>query len=209
MNTKSRGTLAILLAALAGVAVVGLFVGALVWGSVAKEQPPDYQGYDLSRPWFDGKPWDWFLDMFNQPSIKPQEVGTVQQFPEGSVPRSGVEPFIPATALLNNQLLRDQIPTNPVEATPASIARGEALYAIYCAVCHGDQGQGNTPVVQRGMPAIPIKALVGIFSEPHLYNKILYGQPIMPAYGYQTTAQERWDMVNFLKSPRFGAGGSQ
>ncbi len=54
------------------------------------------------------------------------------------------------------------------------------------------------------MPAIPIKPLVVAFTEAHLYNKIRYGGPIMPPYGFQTTRKERWDMVNYMKSQDFG-----
>jgi mono/diheme cytochrome c family protein len=181
---------------------------AIVLASVG-DGKADYQGYDLNRPWFDGRKWDWFLDMFNQSSIKPQEVGTFQRLPEHSVPRTGVEPFIEATAMLNNQLLRDQMPGNPTTAAPESIARGKVLYETFCGVCHGNAGQAGTPVAQKGMPAPPISAMLGFLTEPHLYNKIRYGGPIMPSYGFQTSQQERWDMVNYMKSAEFGKGGSQ
>lgn len=209
MNTEKRRSRVALIGCLAAILVGGGVFAAFAWAAANQSRPADYQGYDLARPWFDGKSWDWFLDMFNQPSLKPQEEGTIQQFPLDSVPRTGVEPFIPPMAMRNNLLLRDQMPLNPQAPTGLSIARGDVLYQIYCAVCHGDKGQGGTPVVAKGMPAIPLKALMAVFSESHLYNKILYGQPIMPAYGFQTSAQDRWDMVNFLKSPQFGQGGSQ
>ncbi len=201
MNSNRRHTKVYLMGCLAGLLVVALFCVAVVWAA-AKERP-DYQGYDLSAPWFDGKSWDWFLDMFNGPGIKPQEVGTIQQFPVNSVPRSGVEPEVPNTTN-ENGLLRDQIPTNPTQATPASIKNGRKLYTIYCAACHGNDGKSQMPIVSKGMPAVPIDALRLAFTEAHLYNKIRYGGPIMPSYGFQTTQQERWDMVNYLKSQEFG-----
>lgn len=209
MNSDRRKTRLMIVAALAASALVlGGFI-VLVWAAAEPASRPDYQGYDLENAWFDGKPWAWMLDMFNQPSIKPQESGTVQRFPLQSVPRSGAEPFIPATAMVRGQLLRDQIPTNPTEATAASIERGREMYDIFCAVCHGDKGQAGTPVTQKGMPAPPIAAMLPIFSEAHFYNKIRFGGPLMPAYGFQTSRQERWDMVNYMKSPRFGKGGAQ
>lgn len=212
MSSEPRQSRIILVGCLAGLAAVLLFVAVVaVW---AQRQPerrerPDYMGYNLQAPWFDGKPWDWFLDMFNQPSVKPQEVGTFQRFPENSVPRSGVEPFIPAGATRDGQLLRDLIPENPVPATAASVANGRKLYNIYCAACHGEDGMAQTPVVQRGMPSPPLVGLLPVLSEAHLYNKALYGGPIMPAYGFQTTRKERWDMVNYMKSPEFGKATTQ
>ncbi len=142
--------------------------------------------------------------MFNQQSIKPQEVGTFQNFPEDSVPRTGVEPVIDAAAMSGGQLARDLGPKNPVQATPESIANGKVMYETYCVVCHGANGLAGTPVDQKGMPAPPIAPLLPVFSEPHLYNKALYGGPLMPAYGFQTTRKDRWDMVNYMKSTQFG-----
>ncbi len=192
---------------LAGMLAISLFLIAVVWASSVNNRP-DYLGYDLDAPWFDGVKWDWFLDMFNMPSIKPQEEGTFQRFPTDSVPRSGIEPAIPA--ITNDKgLLRDQIPINPTEPTAASIANGRKMYNIFCAACHGKTGMAEAPVAKKGMPVPPIKALVAIFSESHLYNKARYGTvapgpSVMPAYGFQTTTKERWDIVNFLKSTEFG-----
>lgn len=202
MNSNRPHTKVYLIGCLAGLLAVALFVVAVVWAQ-GPQRRADYLGYDLSAPWFDGKEWAWMLDMFNGPGIKPQEVGTFQRFPTHSVPRSGVEPEVPN---VTNEagLLRDQIPENPTEATAASIANGRRLYDIYCAACHGVDGKAQTTVAARGMPAVPIDQLRLAFSEAHLYNKIRYGQPIMPAYGFQTTQAERWDMVNYLKSAEFG-----
>ena len=209
MNFKPRNTKFAVVGCLVTLIVAGLASLAIVWASASGISKPDYQGFDLSRPWFDGKEWAWFLDMMDQPSIKPQEPGSFQRFPADSVPRTGVEPFVPATAMRDNKLLRDQIPTNPTKATPESIAHGQVMFETYCGVCHGNKGEAGTPVAQKGMPAPPIQGMLSFLSEPHLYNKIRYGGPLMPSYGFQTSQKDRWDMVNYMKSPQFGKGGSQ
>ena len=193
----------VLVGCLAGLMVIGMFVAAVVWA--ADKQRPDYQGFDLNRPWFDGKPWDWMLDMFNQPSLKPQEEGMIQHFPRDSVPRDGVEVEVPNTMHSDGaRMLRDVIPANPTTATPDSIANGRKMYNIYCAACHGQDGKAGTPVTMKGMPAPAIDSMIPVFSEAHFYNKIRYGGPLMPAYGFQTSQAERWDIVNYLKSQEFG-----
>lgn len=199
-----------LLAAVAGLAALVAIVSFVAVVVLAKSErtAPDYQGFNLDRPWFSSQSWDWFLDMVNQPSIKPQEVGTFQAFPDNSVPRTGREAFIPPSAMLDGRLQRDVQPLNPQPATPESLSEGQVLFETYCGPCHGLNGEGGTPVTQKGMPAPPIQPLLGFLSEPHLYNKALYGGPIMPAYGYQTTQAERWHMVNYMKSAKFGKGGS-
>lgn len=209
MNFKPRNTKFAVVGCLVALMVAGLASLAIVWAAADSPKKPDYTGFDLSQPWFDGKEWAWFLDMFDQPSLKPQETGTIQQFPTDSVPRTGLEPVVAATAMRNDRLLRDQIPTNPSQATPESIAQGRVLYETYCGVCHGNKGEAGTPVTKKGMPAPPINAMLSFLSEPHLYNKIRYGGPLMPTYGFQTSQKDRWDMVNYMKSPQFGKGGSQ
>ncbi|HKI98955.1 MAG TPA: cytochrome c [bacterium] len=203
MNSNRSNRKVYLVGCLAGLMTIALFLATVVVWAAAQPKPPDYQGYDLARPWFDGKPWDWFLDMVNQPSIKPQEVGTMERFPTDSVPTTGVEPDVP-NVTNSSGLLRDQIPVNPVKPTAASIADGRKIFDIYCAACHGRDGKAQTPVAAKGMPAIPIDQLRLVFSEAHIYNKIRYGGPIMPTYGFQTSQRERWDIVNYMKSQDFG-----
>lgn len=202
MNSDHRFNRWILVIAV-GIALAVL--AAFAWAateSVRESEP--YSRYSEEVVWFDGQPWDWFLDMFNQPSLKPQEEGTIQEFPRDSVPRGGIEPFIPLTEMAGNLPRRDVEPTNPTQVTAESIARGRFIYDTYCAVCHGKNGMGGTPVTQKGMPAPPIAPLLPILTDAHLYNKARLGGPLMPAYGFQTTQAERWDLVNYMKSAAFG-----
>jgi hypothetical protein len=168
----------VLLGAAACLAVVGG-----VWFAVASAsgptQPevPDYIGYNLKRPWMWPKPWPWFNDMVDQQSLKPQEEGTLQNLPPYSVPRTGVEPFIPESAMVGGKSARDVMPKNPEPKTPESIANGKVVFETYCAACHARDGMGVTPVTQKGMPPIPLALMVPSLSEPHIYNKDLYGGP--------------------------------
>ena len=128
---------------------------------------PKKDGYNIKddeSPWFDGKKYPFFQDMFDGKSIKPQEEGTYQKFPEDSVPVRMVlgklvriyDPFIPAIAGDGSGPEghpREFWPKNPTQATPESIYRGKILYNTYCAACHGEDGLANTIVVKKGVPA--------------------------------------------------------
>ena len=66
-------------------------------------------------------------------------------------------------------------------------------------------------MVKKGVPAPPI---LPFFKMPtatsHLYNKIKYGsfyqepRGLMPAFGDETSVNDRWDMVNYMLSNDFG-----
>jgi len=188
------------------------------------------KGYGIEndgKPWFDGKDYPYFKEMYDGKSIKPQEEGSYQKFPNKSVPVKSVlgkivkvfDPFIPAivgdgSGEKGNP--REFRPKNPTQPTSDSIVRGRALFNTYCAACHGGDGLSQTVVVEKGVPAPPITAFFKIpTAASHLYNKIKYGsffqepRGFMPAYGAQTSVRDRWDMVNYMMSDAFGVEETQ
>ncbi len=145
----------------------------------------------------------WFAQMKEQPAVQALEGVQPLVPPEGTVPVGGIEPRIdfpvPAFSPLAQAL------KNPVPATQASVARGQAVYTIYCAVCHGADGMSNAkenPVARRlaesGMPPTPLLA-VPAYTDGFLFTKIRYGKPGMPGYP-QIPREDRWHVVNYLRS---------
>jgi mono/diheme cytochrome c family protein len=101
-----------------------------------------------------------------------------------------------------------EIPSSLPASSPASVARGQTLYAATCANCHGEKGKGDGGQDQRdanGMPTRPRDFTRGIFKggrEPErLYARIRFGMPgtPMPA-SLQYTPEQMGDMVNFILS---------
>ena len=184
---------------------------------------PKDTGYGITnddKPWFDGKDYPYYRDMYDGKNLKPMEEGSYEKFPQDSVPvkvslnkiQRIYDPFIPAIAGDGAGKAghpREFHPRNPTEATSDSIARGQVLYNTYCAACHGKDGLAKTVVVMKGVPAPAINEMVKIPTwGPHLYNKIKYGsffqepRGYMPAFGAQTSVQDRWDMVNYMMSDK-------
>jgi mono/diheme cytochrome c family protein len=90
---------------------------------------------------------------------------------------------------------------NPVEATAASLARGEVLFNRACAPCHGSTGVGDGPVT-RVAPALsrPINIpSVAALSDGYIYSMIRVGRGLMPQYGHQISHYDRWHVVNYLR----------
>ncbi|HKL66592.1 MAG TPA: cytochrome c [Bacteroidales bacterium] len=90
---------------------------------------------------------------------------------------------------------------NPVEATDASIKRGQSLYKRMCASCHGREGLGDGP------KARVLKTFSGDFSGDkyqdqtdgeHFY-KTKFGRGEMPAYK-RVPDEDIWHMVNYMRT---------
>ncbi len=92
---------------------------------------------------------------------------------------------------------------NPVAADEASIARGAQLYAIHCAMCHGQAGQGNGQIAAflANRPANLTSPVVQSRSDGSLFLTISLGiEGRMPALNENLTVRERWDVVNFIRT---------
>lgn len=90
---------------------------------------------------------------------------------------------------------------NPVEPTAESLARGEEVFMVFCAPCHGPDGSGATGyVVDAGMPPMPLTTPNAVaHSDGMLYGLITAGRGIMPAYGHRIPYRNRWHVVNYVR----------
>lgn len=79
-------------------------------------------------------------------------------------------------------------------------AEGSQLYTIYCAICHGDKGDGQGYLVQQekilGVPsyADPVRNItVGT-----AYHTIQYGLNAMGSYASQMNPKEMWQVSEYV-----------
>ena len=93
--------------------------------------------------------------------------------------------------------------TNPVPASPESHARGEELYGKYCSKCHGVTGNGAGPSA-HGFSTYPRQLWAwhdaDASADPYLYWFITNGRSDMPPWGVILSENERWDLVNYIKT---------
>lgn len=91
---------------------------------------------------------------------------------------------------------------NPVKADAASIAEGKELYAQHCKSCHGAKGKGD------GTKAEKIDISCGDFSSEEFakvtdgeaYWKTTEGRKPMPSYKEKLSDNERWAVINYIRS---------
>jgi mono/diheme cytochrome c family protein len=129
-------------------------------------------------------------DMQFQPSIDYQEG-----------PR--LLPPADAVSTMGQSLVIDTLPSNPVPSDEVSLQRGEILYSIHCALCHGENGQGDGPLEEfytdRSPSDLTARNIAAQF-DGVLFRTISQGLGQMPALAENLTPHERWDVINYLRS---------
>ena len=94
---------------------------------------------------------------------------------------------------------------NPVPQTPEVIAEGLAHYADHCAVCHGNDGSGNTQVGQGTWPKAPDmrQEATQRLSDGELFYIIEEGVRFTGMPGWSTGTPEgtaaSWHLVHFIR----------
>lgn len=146
-------------------------------------------------------------DMFNQISIKPQERGSMTDFPIGMVNTMGQEIEDPNDRFswLIKEMDTNTQTKNPFKITEKSIENGKQKFNTYCAVCHGtntdynEEGFAKTKINELGMIAPPLLLLSPTLTDGYIYKKSQYGGAVMPPLGYATTENDRWDIINYIR----------
>ena len=93
---------------------------------------------------------------------------------------------------------------NPVAATPDNIRDGRLHFADHCAICHGNDGSGNTMIGKGLYPKPPDlrEAETQKLSDGELFWIIENGVRFtgMPAFGGTHGSQEdSWKLVTFIR----------
>lgn len=95
---------------------------------------------------------------------------------------------------------------NPMPATPDILAEARAHFADHCAVCHGNDGKGNTPLGQRLYPRAPDMTLEATqsLSDGEIFAVIENGIRLtgMPGWGDGTAESARgsWGLVHLIRN---------
>lgn len=100
-------------------------------------------------------------------------------------------------------LLRASVTRNPIPRSSQSIKRGRVLFHQYCEACHGAGGIGDGPAAAF-LPKRP-KDLTRIAPPPYFPDgvvayRIANGKGPMPAWKTVLSADDIWDLINFIRS---------
>ncbi len=133
-------------------------------------------------------------------SKAPFRNGVEAQLPvEGTVARGHI-PFDIADSGIEGYELAKATITSSLDSTQVDLVKGKELYGIYCAICHGNKGDGQGNLVKRekilGIPSYDDAGRA--INEGSIYHTIYYGKNSMGSYANQLNNDERWQVVAYV-----------
>lgn len=167
------------------VTVVGLSVMAT---SCFDKSKPNYQFFPNM---YEAVPYETYSehDVF--------EGGKEGQIPaEGSIKRGFVPYEIPNTTEGYN--LAKETLKSPLDSLSIDSKKGKELFDIYCAICHGEKGDGKGKLVKSekflGVPSYKDR----VITEGSIFHVITYGLNSMGSHANQLTQEERWQVTDYV-----------
>jgi mono/diheme cytochrome c family protein len=90
----------------------------------------------------------------------------------------------------------------PIDVTKETMQRGQQRYNIYCAPCHGAQGDGKGLITNFGMPSPPSYQDARLRSAPvgHFFDVITNGKGKMFSYASRVSVNDRWAIVAYVRA---------
>lgn len=92
----------------------------------------------------------------------------------------------------------------PIEVSYDAMLRGQQIYNIYCGICHGKTGDGESVVAAERYGFATIVSLLQsrIVDQPdgEIFDTIANGRGTMGAYGANIRVEDRWKVVMYLRA---------
>lgn len=155
-------------------------------------------------------------DMYNQPKVRTYAPSSF--FADGR----GARPNVPGAVAVNGVQTDTYLytglvdgaesPEMPFAVTRELLERGQAQFNVYCAVCHGQVGNGESVVAQRGaiVPANFHQQRLRDVPVSHFFvvmtNGFYRGDPndggyqSMYSYASRISAEDRWAIAAYIRA---------
>ena len=132
--------------------------------------------------------------------------GKTNQLPVAGTIARGHMPYNYGAKSADEQLRAGKELVNPVPANETTLAKGKALFDVYCAICHGPQGKGDGSLHSSGkftaLPADLTSERILKFEDGQYYHVITVGSVsgLMGSHASQILPNDRWMIVNYIKN---------
>lgn len=85
--------------------------------------------------------------------------------------------------------------------TQENLELGKKKYLTYCSPCHGNQAMGKSRLRNQMPPGPSLHSdFYKNYEDGRLYHVITKGKGIMPGYEAQITRDERWAIINYVRT---------
>jgi mono/diheme cytochrome c family protein len=145
------------------------------------------------------------------------EAVSYETYSEHNVFKGGVEAQVPAKGSIKRGFVPYEIPNTPegyalAKATlksplnPTTINQDKAkdLYTVYCAICHGEKGDGKGNLVVKekflGVPNYKDREI----TDGSIFHVITYGLNSMGSHANQLSQEERWMVADYVLKLKAG-----
>lgn len=145
------------------------------------------------------------------------EAVSYETYSEHDVFKGGVEAQLPAKGSIKRGFVPYEIPNtpegyalakatlkSPLDSLSLNPEKGKELYNIYCAICHGEKGDGKGNLVVRekflGVPNYKDREI----TEGSIFHVVTYGLNSMGSHANQLSQQERWQVANYVLQLKSG-----
>jgi mono/diheme cytochrome c family protein len=145
-------------------------------------------------------PFNWMME---QPKLSAQSQSPIftdgfgmRQPVNGTIARG----FLPYQYKGQPDLAGERL-TNPIAISKASLELGQKKYDVFCSPCHGFHADGVSRL--RGQfpnPPSLHSEKVRNWNDGRIFAVITEGQNIMPSYSSQLSIEERWSVINYLRT---------
>ena len=90
-----------------------------------------------------------------------------------------------------------------MEYSEKNLERGEQVYGVFCASCHGEKGDGKGHLFTSGVYKYPVRTLVSeeMNQRPdgEIYHTITLGFGVMGAHGFMISPGDRWKTILYIR----------
>ena len=145
------------------------------------------------------------------------EAVSYETYSEHNVFKGGVEAQIPAKGSIKRGFVPYEIPNtpegyalakatlkSPLDSLSINQDKAKELYTVYCAICHGDAGDGKGNLVVKekflGVPSYKDREI----TDGSVFHVITYGLNSMGSHANQLSQEERLVVADYVLKLKAG-----
>ena len=145
------------------------------------------------------------------------EAVSYETYSEHNVFKGGVEAQVPAKGSIKRGFVPYEIPNtpegyalakatlkSPLDSLSINQDKAKELYTVYCAICHGDKGDGKGNLVVKekflGVPSYKDREI----TDGSIFHVITYGLNSMGSHANQLSQEERWQVADYVLKLKAG-----